>query len=90
MNAVGWSRLERRHRGPDADALRVPERQDDDVRREDQHAADEGVPRAGFVEGTFGLECLMDELAAKLGLDPLELRRRNHADPDDDDGRPFS
>ena len=36
----------------------------------------------GFVEGTFGLECLLDELAAKLGLDPLELRRRNHADRD--------
>jgi len=33
----------------------------------------------GFVEGTFGLEALLDELAAKLGLDPLELRRRNHA-----------
>ena len=36
----------------------------------------------GFVEGTFGLECLLDELAAKLDLDPLELRRRNHADVD--------
>jgi CO/xanthine dehydrogenase Mo-binding subunit len=34
----------------------------------------------GFVEGTFGLECVLDELAAKLGLDPLELRKRNHAD----------
>jgi xanthine dehydrogenase YagR molybdenum-binding subunit len=33
----------------------------------------------GFVEGTFGLECLLDELAAKLELDPLELRRRNYA-----------
>jgi xanthine dehydrogenase YagR molybdenum-binding subunit len=33
----------------------------------------------GYVEGTFGLECLLDELAAKLDLDPLELRRRNHA-----------
>jgi CO/xanthine dehydrogenase Mo-binding subunit len=42
----------------------------------------------GFVEGTFGLECLIDELAAKLGLDPLELRRRNHADSND--GKPFS
>ena len=36
----------------------------------------------GFVEGTFGLECLLDELAAKLELDPLELRRRNYADND--------
>jgi len=44
----------------------------------------------GFVEGTFGLECIMDELAAKLGVDPLELRRRNHADAETTDGRPFS
>jgi CO/xanthine dehydrogenase Mo-binding subunit len=44
----------------------------------------------GFVEGTFGLECLLDELAAKLELDPLELRRRNHADTDLVDDRPFS
>jgi xanthine dehydrogenase YagR molybdenum-binding subunit len=34
----------------------------------------------GFVEGTFGLEALLDELAAKLGLDPLELRRINYAE----------
>jgi xanthine dehydrogenase YagR molybdenum-binding subunit len=42
----------------------------------------------GFVEGTFGLECLIDELAAKLDIDPLELRRRNYADSND--GKPFS
>jgi xanthine dehydrogenase YagR molybdenum-binding subunit len=42
----------------------------------------------GFVEGTFGLECLLDELAAKLELDPLELRRRNHASGSD--GKPYS
>jgi CO/xanthine dehydrogenase Mo-binding subunit len=44
----------------------------------------------GFVEGTFGLECVLDELAARLEIDPLELRRRNHADNDLVDGRPFS
>ncbi len=44
----------------------------------------------GFVEGTFGLECLMDELAARLDLDPLELRQRNHSNDDAVDGRPFS
>jgi xanthine dehydrogenase YagR molybdenum-binding subunit len=44
----------------------------------------------GFVEGTFGLECLLDELAAKLELDPLELRRKNHADSDLLGDRPFS
>jgi CO/xanthine dehydrogenase Mo-binding subunit len=44
----------------------------------------------GFVEGTFGLECLLDELAARLELDPLELRTRNHADNDLVDDRPYS
>ncbi len=44
----------------------------------------------GFVEGTFALECLLDELAAKLALDPLELRRRNYAGSDRVDDRPFS
>jgi CO/xanthine dehydrogenase Mo-binding subunit len=44
----------------------------------------------GFVEGAFGLECLLDEVAARLELDPLELRRRNHADSDLTDGRPYS
>jgi CO/xanthine dehydrogenase Mo-binding subunit len=42
----------------------------------------------GFVEGTFGLECLLDELAAKLDIDPLEIRRLNYANPTDD--RPYS
>jgi CO/xanthine dehydrogenase Mo-binding subunit len=44
----------------------------------------------GFVEGTWSLECLLDRLAAALDLDPLELRRRNHADADTMDGRPYS
>ena len=44
----------------------------------------------GFVEGTFALECLLDEVAAKLDIDPLELRRRNYADSDRTDDRPFS
>jgi len=44
----------------------------------------------GFVEGTFGLECLLDELAARLELDPLELRNRNHAGVDAVDGHPYS
>ena len=33
---------------------------------------------------------LLDELAAQLEIDPLELRRLNHADADLVDGRPFS
>jgi CO/xanthine dehydrogenase Mo-binding subunit len=42
----------------------------------------------GFVEGTFGLECILDELAARLKMDPLELRRLNYAHADDE--RPYS
>jgi xanthine dehydrogenase YagR molybdenum-binding subunit len=44
----------------------------------------------GFVEGTFGLESLLDELASKLDIDPLELRRRNHADHDGVEGNAYS
>jgi xanthine dehydrogenase YagR molybdenum-binding subunit len=44
----------------------------------------------GFVEGTFGLESLLDVLAAKLDLDPLELRRRNYANHDATEDRPYS
>src|SRR5579862_4550695 len=33
----------------------------------------------GVVEGIAGLEVAMDELARVLGIDPLELRRKNHA-----------
>ncbi|MFL5961099.1 MAG: xanthine dehydrogenase family protein molybdopterin-binding subunit [Gaiellaceae bacterium] len=42
----------------------------------------------GFTEGTFGLECLIDELAARLEIDPLDLRRRNYASSNE--GTPFS
>ncbi len=42
----------------------------------------------GFVEGTFGLECIVDELAASLAMDPLEFRRRNYATTNE--GTPIS
>ena len=35
----------------------------------------------GEATGMFALESAMDELAYALGIDPLELRLRNHADP---------
>ncbi|KAA2248871.1 molybdopterin-dependent oxidoreductase [Solihabitans fulvus] len=37
----------------------------------------DAVRGAGRPEATFGIERMMDELAAELGLDPLEVRRRN-------------
>jgi xanthine dehydrogenase YagR molybdenum-binding subunit len=35
----------------------------------------------GHTEGAFALERAMDELAKRLGMDPLALRLRNHAEP---------
>ncbi|CAO3401952.1 xanthine dehydrogenase family protein molybdopterin-binding subunit [Azospirillum palustre] len=40
--------------------------------------------------GTFALECAIDELAEKLGLDPIELRRRIEPETDPTSGKPFS
>jgi xanthine dehydrogenase YagR molybdenum-binding subunit len=37
----------------------------------------------GYVEGTFALESAIDELAEKMGVDPLTLRRRHAASPKD-------
>ena len=44
----------------------------------------------GHVEGAFGLECAMDALARGLTMDPLELRRLNYADHDQEKGRRYS
>lgn len=40
--------------------------------------------------GTFALECALDELSEKLGLDPIELRRRIEPETDPTTGKPFS
>lgn len=40
--------------------------------------------------GMFALESAMDELAAELKIDPVELRLRNHADTDPGNGKPWS
>jgi xanthine dehydrogenase YagR molybdenum-binding subunit len=44
----------------------------------------------GEAVGTFGLECAIDELAVKLGMDPIELRIRNEPEIDPIHGKPFS
>ncbi|HMC54631.1 MAG TPA: xanthine dehydrogenase family protein molybdopterin-binding subunit [Gemmatimonadaceae bacterium] len=44
----------------------------------------------GHVEGAFSLERMMDILARELGIDPLELRRRNYAKHDQEKNRPYS
>ncbi|WP_258370191.1 MULTISPECIES: xanthine dehydrogenase family protein molybdopterin-binding subunit [unclassified Curtobacterium] len=44
----------------------------------------------GEAPGSFALESGMDELAAALGIDPVELRLRNEPDVDPIDGAAFS
>jgi len=46
----------------------------------------------GEAVGLLALECAMDELAEKLGMDPVELRIRNDVqyDPEKGPGTPFS
>jgi len=44
----------------------------------------------GEAVGTFALESAIDELAARLGLDPIELRILNEPERDPTNGRPFS
>ncbi|MEW5420515.1 xanthine dehydrogenase family protein molybdopterin-binding subunit [Amorphus sp. 3PC139-8] len=55
------------------------------------HTVLPGAFRApGKTPSAVGIECAIDELAGKLGIDPLELRRRNEADHDFDSGLPWS
>jgi xanthine dehydrogenase YagR molybdenum-binding subunit len=88
VNGVGWSGWSAMTEGPMQMLYAC-----DNVRTA-RHGAKINTPpmkafRApGFVEGTFGLECLIDELAAKLDIDPLEIRRKNYASSND--GTPFS
>ncbi|MDQ3927879.1 MAG: molybdopterin-dependent oxidoreductase, partial [Chloroflexota bacterium] len=44
----------------------------------------------GHVEGTFALESALDELSRQLNMDPIELRKKNHADHDQVSGKPYT
>ncbi|HEU4903206.1 MAG TPA: xanthine dehydrogenase family protein molybdopterin-binding subunit, partial [Flavisolibacter sp.] len=44
----------------------------------------------GETTGSFALESAMDELAAALQIDPLELRLLNYAEKDEEKGKPYS
>ena len=50
-----------------------------------------GAVRApGEAIGSFAVEGAMDELATRIGINPLELRRRNEPEVDPLSGKPFS
>ncbi|MBX9396612.1 xanthine dehydrogenase family protein molybdopterin-binding subunit [Streptomyces sp. TRM72054] len=44
----------------------------------------------GFASASFVIESAMDELAHRLGIDPIELRRRNEPSEDESTNEPFS
>ena len=44
----------------------------------------------GYVEGAFALESAMDELARKLGIDPLDLRLKNYSEKDQEEDQPYT
>ncbi|MCJ8208262.1 xanthine dehydrogenase family protein molybdopterin-binding subunit [Mucilaginibacter sp. RS28] len=44
----------------------------------------------GEATGAFALESAIDELAHQLDMDPIELRLRNYAETDPENGKPFS
>ena len=44
----------------------------------------------GEAPGSFAIECLMDDLAYQLGLDPIEIRLRNYAEKDPRTGQAWS
>lgn len=50
----------------------------------------DAVRAPGEASGMLALEGAMDELADRLGVDPVELRLRNDSAVDPDDGRPHS
>src|SRR5262249_20235101 len=44
----------------------------------------------GYVEGAFALESAMDDLARELGIDPIELRRKNYSEVDQQADQPYT
>ncbi len=44
----------------------------------------------GECTGVFAFECAMDELAVALKMDPVELRLKNYAEVDPENGKPFT
>jgi CO/xanthine dehydrogenase Mo-binding subunit len=90
VNAVGWGGWSSPVEGPMQQLYSCPNVKTTTWAAKINQPPMKAFRAPGFVEGTFGLESLIDVLAAKLGMDPLELRRKNHADSDPSGEKPFS
>ncbi len=44
----------------------------------------------GAPTGFFAIESAMDELAYATGVDPMQLRLKNHSDTDENEGKPYT
>ena len=44
----------------------------------------------GHVQGTFALDSILDDLAEKLNLDPLDFRLKNYAEIDQESNEPYT
>ncbi len=89
VNAVGWGGWSSSTEGPMQMLYACPNVKTTTYAAKLNQPPMKAFRAPGFVEGTFGLEALLDELAAKLELDPLEFRRRNHTE-EGTDGTPYS
>ena len=87
---LGRRRVLRSARPHLPDALRLSRGGDVPPPRPHPRAASDAERPPGHGPGSFALESAMDELAAALAIDPLELRLRNHADRDPHSGLPWS
>jgi len=90
VNATGWSGWSSPVEGPMQQLYSCPNVKTTTYAARINQPPMKAFRAPGFVEGTFGLEALLDVLAAKLEIDPLELRRRNYAANDPADDRPYS
>src|SRR4029079_4432602 len=89
VNATGWSGWSSPVEGPMQQLFSCPNVKTTTYAAKINQPRRKAFRAPGFVEGTFGLEALLDVLAAKLEIDPLELRRRNSAATDPADDLPY-
>jgi xanthine dehydrogenase YagR molybdenum-binding subunit len=90
VNAVGWGGWSSPVEGPMQQLYSCPNVKTTTWAAKINQPPMKAFRAPGFVEGTFGLESLLDVLASKLGLDPLELRRKNYAGNNPSDEKPYS